>query len=194
MFKSKKQLRAYARTIRSEISGSVRTQHSKAICGHITGSRQWQDAKSVAVYSSFRDEVDTRGILEQAVAQGKQLLLPKVIAKAAPLAFFEVRPASGSLWPLVEGTFGVQEPDGSCIEVPLTEIDLLLVPALALDPSGGRLGWGGGFYDRTIVRCLEADVLAIIFDCQVLESVPTGDHDQPVDGWVSELGVRLVGA
>ena len=97
---------------------------------------------------SYRPKVDTSELLKRAIQDGKQLLLPKVVAPKMPLAFFEVRPDSSGAWPLTEGAFGVQEPNDSCTEVPLDQIDLWIVPALALDTTGARLGWGGGFYDR----------------------------------------------
>ncbi len=189
MTQPKHQLRATARARRAALSKPLRRSHSASICSHLTESAPWREAKTVAIYASFRAEVDTDELLRRAIRDGKQLLLPKVVAPKMPLAFFEVRPDSSDAWPLTEGAFGVQEPNDSCAEVPLDHIDLLIVPALALDTTGARLGWGGGFYDRTLERCSGAKVLAVVFDCQIVESVPVSEHDLPVDGWVSESGL-----
>ena len=191
--KLKTQHRATARARRRALSKTERTRHSASICQNLTNSEAWQEATTVAIYASFRSEVETGELLKLAVVQGKRLVLPKVIAQGEPLGFFDVRPSSGGVWPLDTGTFGVDEPNESCDQVPLAQIDLLILPALAIDKSGARLGWGGGFYDRTIERCPTARVLAAVFDCQIVESVPVGEHDQSVDGWVSERGLCFVG-
>ena len=193
MTKLKNQVRALARERRASVSTAERIRYSAAICQHLINSEIWGKAKTVAIYASFRNEVETGELLKQAASNGKRLVLPKVMAKGEPLAFFEVRPSSVGAWPLDKGAFGVDEPNESCEQVPLAQIDLLILPALAVDKSGARLGWGGGFYDRTIERCPKARVLAAVFGCQIIESVPVDDHDQSIDGWVSERGLFLCG-
>jgi len=147
----------------------------------------WSKATVIGLYASFRNEVDTWPLMDQVLMDGKQLALPKVVAPNHPLAFYEVSKPAG-LWTLKAGAFGIMEPDDSCAKLPADNIDVLFIPALALSPDGHRLGWGGGYYDRTLATMPNTQTFACVFDCQLVSRVPTESHDIALNGWFTESG------
>lgn len=140
---------------------------------------------AVAGYVAFRDEADPKALMLTLAARGHTLALPAMVAKAAPLRFHA--------WcendVLVEHPYGVREPHPEC---PVVVPDVLLVPLLAFDAEGFRLGYGGGFYDRTL-EALRAvrPVLAIgiAYAGQQRSDVPHGAHDQRLDAVLTENGL-----
>ena len=177
--------------IRSSQSIEQRNGWSLRIVQNLLDSELWKQSMTIGCYASFRGEVNTWPLLESAVAAGKILALPKVVTNEHPLQFHHVTRANEE-WSLEKGAFGVQEPDATCPVVPLSQLDLILVPALAISRQGARIGWGGGFYDRTLMACPNSKAIALVFECQIQADVPTTEHDQRIDGWVSEQGLRWV--
>lgn len=140
----------------------------------------------IAGYHPRGDEVDVIPALTTLAAAGYATALPTVAGRAWPLAFRLWRPGH----PLVPGAFGVMEP---MAEAPLVQPGLVLVPLLAFDQAGYRLGYGGGFYDRTLVLLrAEAPVVAvgISYAGQGVDKLPTDEYDQKLDWIVTEQGVR----
>lgn len=141
----------------------------------------------VAGTVAMRSELDPLPSLERlASSRGVALALPRTPTRGLPLVFHSW--AIGA--PLEPGTFGVREPFATA---PIVEPNVLLVPLLAFDLHGARLGYGGGFYDRTLAQLRSrGSVLAIglAFEAQRIDSVPTGPHDERLDAVVTEAGVR----
>jgi 5-formyltetrahydrofolate cyclo-ligase len=81
---------------------------------------------------------------------------------------------------------GIPEPDETCPPVPLEEVDCIIVPAVAWDEKGCRVGYGGGFYDRLLAMAGQTPKIGIGFECQVIKEVPRAEHDLPVDLLVTE--------
>ena len=153
--------------------------------------RLWQEAwyseaEVLLLYVSFRSEADTKELLRKALAEGKTVAVPKVDGKN--MEFFRVT----SMEQLEAGYQGILEPDESCErlaeEFLLQESKkaLLFVPGCAFDTAGGRMGYGGGFYDRFMERYPDVLRVALAYDIQVVQSVPTEAHDMPVDFIVTE--------
>ena len=129
----------------------------------------------------------TREILEAVLASDRVLLLPRVVASRLEFA------AVADLKTLNRGRFGVLEPGAASRPVQLAPSDLVFVPGMAFDRRGGRLGRGGGHYDRAFPPAFEAPVLiGIGFSLQLIESVPMGPHDRRVDGVITEVGVARI--
>ena len=144
----------------------------------------WPPADGVvAGYQPFRSEVDPRPLMRALAERGGLLALPCTPPWGSDegLAFRLWREGDA----LAPGAFGVHEPPGTS---PLVEPDLVLVPLLAFDRTGARLGYGAGHYDRTLPRLARAGVRAIglAYAAQVVERLPAEPHDHPLDGILTE--------
>ena len=137
-------------------------------------------ARVLALYSSINNEVQTDLLFAAARAEGKRVCYPRI--KSEELEFVEVV-APGAL---VSGRFGVAEPQ-SGQSVPVAEVDLIVVPGVAFDRVGHRLGYGKGFYDRELARASNTAVsVGLCFDFQLCERLPRESHDQPVQFLATE--------
>ena len=148
---------------------------------------EFECARRVAAYVALVDEVPTRAILDAVLASGRALLLPRMAARR-----LEFAPVA-DLASLCRGGFGVLEPQVSSRAVELTPLDLVFVPGVAFDRRGGRLGRGGGYYDRAFPPASAAPVLlGVALSFQLVDAVPLGPFDRRVDGIVSESGIFRV--
>jgi 5-formyltetrahydrofolate cyclo-ligase len=141
-------------------------------------------ANTVLLYvTAFPEEIATGPLLEQTLAAGKCLLCPRVERAERRLRLYRVDDPARDLIP---GTLGIPEPGPDCVEVKPAAVDWVLVPGLAFDRQGYRLGRGAGHYDR-LLPGLRPDALrwALIHDCQWVEKLPVEPHDVPLDGVVS---------
>ncbi|WP_239308259.1 MULTISPECIES: 5-formyltetrahydrofolate cyclo-ligase [unclassified Frankia] len=128
-------------------------------------------ARWVAAYVSLPGEPETGGLLVQLRARGVGILLPSM----RPDLDLDFREYSGSL---IAGAFGTREPPLGAKVVDLSQVDVIVVPALAADVRGGRLGRGGGSYDRALRRVrTNALIVAIVHDRELVAHVPTESHD-----------------
>jgi 5-formyltetrahydrofolate cyclo-ligase len=147
---------------------------------------EFQRARSVFLFVSIGDEVDTRPLIADALAAGKVVAVPKVDRKRKTMDARRLRDLQTGLAP---GVFGILEPEGAEVIEP-REIDFVLVPARGFDRQGNRLGRGGGYYDRYLAHPgFRAMRCGIAFAAQVLDSIPHTAKDLPVDLLVTEAGV-----
>jgi len=139
-------------------------------------------ARSISCFLSTTTEPGTREFVEAAVERGIRVLLP--ITRADGLLDWSVATPGGDI---SEGMFGLPEPVGEVLgPIAVNDVDLLVIPAAAVDRAGMRLGWGRGYFDKTIgsmERC--PPVYAVVFDSEVIDEVPSDLHDQPVTGVVT---------
>jgi 5-formyltetrahydrofolate cyclo-ligase len=136
----------------------------------------------VAGYLPIGDEIDVRPLLRRLAGRGCRIALPAVPEKGAPLAFRQWQEGDQ----LVDGPFGTQEPPAGTPELPP---DVLILPLIAFDRRGYRLGYGGGYYDRTLAalrRQGRALAVGVGFAAQEVAAVPCGRHDQRLDWIVTE--------
>lgn len=158
----------------------------QAIFRKVLASEPYQKAETIFAYWSTEDEIDTHAIIEDALRQGKRVCVPKCM----PGHRMEPRQI-GSEADLTEETFGIPEPGAHCTVIPPEEIQLCLVPALACDASGARLGYGGGFYDRFLPQT-PAYRMALCAQDRILEEVPAQEHDIRCHCIVTETEVMLI--
>ena len=140
------------------------------------------EGAAVSGYWPLADEFDPRPLLERLHAAGHPIGLPVVVARGAPLLFRRWDPGTR----LIAGTFGVQVPPP---EAPEVVPAVVLAPLLAFDRLGYRLGYGGGFYDRTLAKLRAAGAVLVVglgFACQEVAAVPRGPSDRRLDWIVTE--------
>ncbi len=125
-------------------------------------------------------EIDIRPLLLTLHARGHPILLPVTPKRGNPLTFRLWQPGA----PMIRERFGTFHPDG-----PEGTPDLLLVPLLAFDRAGHRLGYGGGFYDRTLASLPGRPAIGCAFAAQELDGVPSGEYDAPLTAVATERGV-----
>ena len=132
----------------------------------------YQEAKVIASYLSFPHEFQTQELIEQALKDGKKVLIPKTYPKGR-MDFVVYDPQQ-----LVKTSFGLLEPQGNLEVVDASQIDLIHVPGLAFTTEGYRIGYGGGYYDRYLEH-FPGHTLSTIYPCQIQDFIPE-NHDIPV--------------
>ena len=139
----------------------------------------YRAARSLYCYLSFNQEVRTRPVIERAWADGKRVAVPKVIGDEIRFIWLN------GFGELSDGSFGIPEPVNS---TPLADdaSALILVPGLAFDRRGHRVGYGGGYYDRWLAAHPGHPTIALCYDFQLLESIETEAHDIRVDTVITE--------
>ena len=183
----KKALRALARARRSAPGPEAAARASAEACAALLEGLSPAAGEAVSGYWPMGGELDIRAALNGFAARGTRVLLPVVVARDAPLAFRRWHPGDA----LVPAGFGTSVPDPS---LPEGTPDILLVPLLAFDARGFRLGHGGGYYDRTIAALRGSGrpvrAVGVAFACQEVERVPVEEFDQRIDAVATERGLR----
>ena len=132
----------------------------------------YQEAKVIATYLSFPHEFQTQELIDQALKDGKKVLIPKTYTKGR-MDFVVYDPQQ-----LVKTSFGLLEPQGDLEVVDASQIDLIHVPGLAFTTEGYRIGYGGGYYDRYL-KHFTGHTLSMVYPCQIRDFSPE-NHDIPV--------------
>ncbi len=180
-------VRVAQRAARRAFGGSERREAEASLCAHLSEEPRLSDARVIGAYAAFDGEVDLSALYRQLSARPHppRLAFP-VHTRGEPLRFFEARE-----WRGVEGSY--LRPIGP--EVPLGELEVVLVPGVAFSPSGARLGLGGGFYDRTFSdppqRTSAPLTFGVAFTFQITEGLPVEAWDLKVSALVTERGWAL---
>ncbi len=175
----KSDLRQKIRAALEKISPAVRAVESIGLCERL--EVQLRSARTILFFAPLPDEPDVWPLLEKFLAAGKICALPGYDPAAHN---YSARRVVNLATDLAVGKFGVREPVARCAEIPLTGFDLVLVPGVAFDRHGHRLGRGRGFYDR-ILAAASGVKCGVAYDFQLREEIPTAPHDAPVDFMVT---------
>ena len=170
----KKELRRQIREQKRAMTESEIVEKSEKLGALFAASALYQNAKTIYGYLPYNQEVRTIPMLEQALRDGKVVAVPKVIGDE--MVFIRM----DDLTQVEKGYAGIPEPiaNGPAADDPHA---LVLMPGLAFDPQGHRIGYGGGFYDRFLASEPEHPTLALCYDFQMLPHVETEEFDIPVD-------------
>ena len=166
----KKSLRRIIKAQKTLFS-SLRDEQSTTIIKKLEVDEDFLHAQTVLLYYSLPDEVDTHALVAR-YYQKKRLLLPVVKGEELELRLFQGH--------LQEGSFGIQEPVGETFE-DYDQIELVVVPGMAFDKEGNRLGRGKGYYDRLLPKLPHAKKIGLCFPYQLVDTVPTDPQDIPMD-------------
>lgn len=142
---------------------------------------------TVALYAAKGSEVDPSALDAALRADGFEVAYPRVVDDERELVFH-----AATLGELVPARFGLREPPPAAPVVPLSAIAAFVVPGLAFDRAGGRVGWGRGHYDATFARATAALRIGLAFECQLVERVPREAHDVLLQALVTEAAVYEV--
>ncbi|MGA3285051.1 MAG: 5-formyltetrahydrofolate cyclo-ligase [Verrucomicrobiota bacterium] len=170
-------LRKEIRAALQKIPPSARVAASTQIRARLKEQAFWQNAASILFFAPLPDEVDVWPLLEEILVGGKITALPRY--DSANNDYFACR-VQNLQTEIGAGQFGIREPKAGCPEIPLERLGLILVPGVAFDLRGGRLGRGRGFYDRLLPE-IHGIKCGIAFDEQIVDAVPTGRLDVRMD-------------
>ena len=169
---TKRELRQQIRTQKRRLSAAELAVMSEDICSKVLALASWQEAGTLLLYYPLPDEVDVRLLIKDAFESGKKVLLPVVKGDELELHLYEGEAS------LKEGAFGIMEPTGPLFApIHYDEIELAIIPGMAFDSAGHRLGRGKGYYDRLLPNLRDAKLIGVCFPFQFLEEVPAEAHD-----------------
>lgn len=185
---AKRRVREEVLALRAALPAPHRAAAEAAIVARLLALPSFQAAHTVLLTLPFRGEWDTRPLIEAASAAGKHVVLPRVDPASRMLALHVITHPERDVAP---GYGGIEEPHVHLTQVGPGEIDWVLVPGIAFDEGGRRLGYGGGFYDRLLpLLPPHARRVAAAFDEQVVAQVPFAPHDVFIHQLVSPTRIR----
>jgi len=182
---AKQRLRRQIRDLRRHVEPTRRVEVGDAVARHVLGWQGLRPGRRVLLHAALPDEVPTEGLMRALLLRGHPILLPRA-GPAGRLEFAAITELSAP----VEGPFGALEPPSDELAVILDAEDLVLLPGVAFDRFGRRLGRGGGWYDRSLPPDVH-DLFGIAFEFQLVDRVPATALDRRVRGVFSERGLRL---
>ena len=185
----KKQMREMALARRDAMLPAARTAASHAIIEKVCTLPNYQEASVVLIYIGFGSEIETQTLFEHILADAKMAVLPRVDRASQSLILHVVRNMS-ELVPGKWGTWGICEPHAEAPSMLINDIEFMLMPGVAFDRSGNRLGYGRGYYDKLLSAASPALArVAAGFACQIVDAVPAGPNDQKIDMIITETEI-----
>lgn len=158
---------------------------SDAILQKVLKTPEYMEADNILLYADYNREVMTRGIFEDAILRKKRVYFPKSDQLTNTMAFYQ----TVSVKQLEKGFMGIPEPKENpqlCYKFNASEDTLVIVPGVAFDMAGFRLGYGKGFYDKFLSNKRQLSTMALAFACQIVEELPSEPHDIKMDKIVTE--------
>lgn len=166
---NKKELRKSIKKLVAQMSVEEKMNEARYVFEQIENSDIFKNSKNIMLFASLPDEIPTLDTIER-WAQSKIIFLPRV--NGDDLDIIKYQPGT-----LHKGSYDIMEPEGNDTVDPAV-LDLIIVPGVAFDKEGNRLGRGKGFYDRFLAQT-HAATIAVCFDCQLVDHIPTEPHDLP---------------
>lgn len=181
----KRALRAELRERRRNLTASERVRFTEQLSDHLIDLATQLGVKSMAAYLPSTDEPNIRPFINWAAARGIRTLFP--ISRDDGLLDWTVGDGETE----TEGLFGILEPVGELLSPSaINDVDLIVIPAATVDRGGMRMGWGRGYFDRTLGSMHKSPpVYAVIFDTELVDTVPSEVHDKRVDGVVTPSAI-----
>ena len=184
----KQKLRTRLLSLRAALDRGEHARLSGLITARLLSLPEFERARCVLAYLSFGSEFDTGEFVHTLQARGCALVLPRIDLAQRALTLHRVTDPEADTLP---GVWGIREPDPEhCPSADRADIDAVLVPGVAFTAAGGRLGYGGGFYDRLLRGWpRRVPLIGAAFELQVVDDLPLGPEDEPIDTVVTEAGV-----
>ena len=183
----KQELRVASLRRRRSIGRAELVALSSQVGANLLSLKEYKDARLLISYCAKEDEVQTRPIIEKAIEEGKRVAVVVADVTSKTLSFSEIKSFADDLAP---GAFGILEPKpGHLRPVSLAQADMVLVPVVAWDEMGDRLGYGAGYFDRALTGARRITKVGLALESQRLREVPRTGHDVPLDVIVTEKRV-----
>jgi 5-formyltetrahydrofolate cyclo-ligase len=181
----KSEIRRKTSAKREGLSNKARSEKSKAIMECLFEFANFRESRTVLFYMNLGSEVATETMIRKALEYEKFVALPWVDKKEGKIVPLKVDDLDGDLKP---GYGGIREPiPQQCKAIPVENIDLAIIPGIAFDERGGRIGHGTGFYDRFIPNLdVTTRKVALAFECQIVAQIPMEPHDRYIDIIITE--------
>ena len=170
---------------RDLLGARERQEKSRAAMQNFLSLPEMKHWSTLFIYVNFRSELETLELIQSCLSKGKRVAVPLVEASTVSMIPLLIQDPEKDLVP---GYYGIPEPDPEkSLRVAAREIDAVVIPGSVFDIHGGRLGYGGGYYDRFLVNdAPQAKRIGLAFEMQVVENVPVQPHDQPLDILITE--------
>jgi 5-formyltetrahydrofolate cyclo-ligase len=183
MREQKESVRKILRQRKEAMIPAERLRKSHRICRYLM--EIIRDGETVMVFTSKEKEVNTKPLIMALFKNGNSVVVPIIVKEDFSLRLSYLRDFSA----LVPSTFGVPEPIGSEIPAAADKIDTIILPMLGFDRTGGRIGYGAGYYDRFLSKNQNLRKIGIAFACQEVDSLPVDENDIRMDYIVTEDGI-----
>ncbi|VVB62197.1 5-formyltetrahydrofolate cyclo-ligase family protein [uncultured archaeon] len=179
----KKDIRSTILKKRNSMPLSEVIEKSKRIKERVFHMGEYKEAKTILLYVSYDNEVCTHEMIKESLTMKKQVFVPKTDLNNRTIIC-----SSLTSWDnLIPGAYTILEPRQECVnEVPLESIDLMIIPGVAFDRHGNRIGHGMGYYDRLLEKKMRTHCLGLAFEIQIVKNIPTEKHDVKVEKIVTE--------
>ncbi|MFA9397881.1 MAG: 5-formyltetrahydrofolate cyclo-ligase [Clostridiaceae bacterium] len=188
-FKDKNEIRKLILNKRNNLTTETKKKWDTSIYNKLTTNIQFTNANTIFTYVNFNNEIDTLKIIDVALKSNKTLCVPKVNKIDKEISAYSINSTAD----LEKGYFGILEPKNSCPLVSKENIDLILLPGLAFDINGNRIGYGGGFYDKYLEDLNENTYkIALSYEFQILESIPFDHFDKKANEIITNKKTILI--
>lgn len=180
---NKSYIRRLIKSKKNELDLNLKEHMDKSIYNKVINSKEYKNSKTIFVYVSTNSEVNTHQMIERFLEDGKIVCIPKVISKDFGMKAVIIK----SFADLELGHYNILEPNNNCKDILKNNIDLVFVPGLAFDKMGGRIGYGGGFYDKYL-KDLSTKVkkIGLCYEFQILKDIPMESFDIRINKIVTE--------
>ncbi len=164
---------------RDAIPQEIKTDKNAIIKKKLFSLQEFMNAEVVFFYASFRSEVETHSMIRESLEMGKRVMLPKVQIDGHLVKLYEIQ----DIHELSPGHMGIPEPSfNNTYPLSIDEVNMIIIPGVAFDYSGNRLGYGGGYYDMLLAqRKKKAPIIALAYEEQLVDEIPSEPHDIKID-------------
>lgn len=183
----KKQIRRDILKIRRDMNIEIKDSYDKIIEEKFFKSSFYKEAQNIFIYISYDSEINTKRIISRAIKEGKNIYVPRTEFSTKLMNAVKINNFDN----LIESRYGILEPKKEEPFINPNDLDLIVVPGVAFDKNGGRVGYGAGYYDRYFKRIdnqnkFRVTKFALIYDFQLIDEVPTDEEDVLVDAVLTE--------
>ncbi|MBE9539008.1 MAG: 5-formyltetrahydrofolate cyclo-ligase [Proteobacteria bacterium] len=178
---AKNTMRSILRQRRQALSANAQATAGNGVTQQVFELPEWQGVQRIAIYHAADGEIDTKAIIQHCHRQEIQVYLP-VMGAARSIVFARYCPGEA----LIQNSFGLFEPPAGAPLCPVANLDIIFLPLVAWDSGGGRLGMGGGYYDRVLAGSTGSLLVGMAHQIQEVEKVPRDSWDIPLNAIVTD--------